>query len=360
MTDNKKEELLTPEEEGLKRDVVAKYVAAIEGAPEKKKFGLQKALRLQAYYVVKAMYRVMPVDSLESFLLGATKETTLAVVQDKENILRGCAKAATGSDALSPKQYDHLRRFIDAVNFVTDSRKDLRVRYEETALYEEHEVVCPVCGGKMRFERTAHDSYICPNGCTKVSCHPFTAMPEGIPATANLRKMRQQLHGVTDHVFRGNRKQLYCFMARMIGRPFNSFDGHIGSMNESECEKMLALFRFLGKRGEHLENVRGISRVEYLLEEYFLSHADHTEAQAYYFLVKSGFAFDALKPMFDLTGPQYRLLLASMVAKGLPLSTNISKVRLSSELMTAIIERKALVDRLVKADKKKQREFIFF
>lgn len=352
---------ITSATKGLRQDIVDKFVCAIEAAPVWKKKRLKKALDHQVSYAASAMYRALPTDSLEAFLLGATKEDILAVVADKENNLRDRSETEIGVPALSPQQYDYLRCFIDAVNFITDSRKDLHVDYEETALYEKHEVWCTECGCAMLFEcHGTHNSYVCPMECTKVSCHPHTAMPEGIPATAKLRKMRQELHFVTDCVFKGDRKHLYRFLSEMLGRSFNTFEGHIGSMDESECEKMLELFNFLKHRATHLQNMRSLSKGDYLLEEYFLSHANHTEIQAYYFLVRSGFAFDAIGSMFDLSESQEHRLLAAMVSKGLPLTKNLDKIHLFEELLPAIVARQELSDRLLHADASDYKKFVFF
>ena len=123
---------------------------------------------------------------------------------------------------------------------------------------------------------------------------------------------------------------------------------------------MLELFNFLKHRATHLQNVRSLSKGDYLLEEYFLSHANHTEIQAYYFLVRSGFAFDAIGSMFDLSESQEHRLLAAMVSKGLPLTKNLDKIHLFKELLPAIVARKELSDRLLHADASDYKKFVFF
>lgn len=160
--------------------------------------------------------------------------------------------------------------------------------------------------------------------------------------------MRRDLHNITDRVFKGSRGNLYCFFSRMLERRFNVFDGHIGSMDESECSRMLNMFHFLEARAEHLRSLRETSEAGWLLEEYFLSHATCQEMRVYYILTVNDFSMAALKKSCVL-GNNLRTILISLIKKGLPLFGDLAEYAQSEErlVLNALRERDSLTRELM-------------
>ena len=134
----------------------------------------------------------------------------------------------------------------------------------------------------------------------------------------------------------------------MLERRFNVFDGDIGSMDESECSRMLNMFHFLEARAEHLRSLRETSEAGWLLEEYFLSHATCQEMRVYYILTVNDFSMAALKKSCVL-GNNLRTILISLIKKGLPLFGDLAEYAQSEErlVLNALRERGSLTRELM-------------
>lgn len=224
------------------------------------------------------------------FFKVAKKETILNIIEKEFKSLSKYNLKKKNDSRIRPAQLNKIKLLIDVFNDVfKEQRKDLVISYEETSMYQLHEVVCPVCGKQMAFKKSKNfNIYYCENdSCdTIVSCHPCSALPAGLPSDKETRKLRIALHGITEKVFKGCRKNLYSFLSRMIEREFDEFHGHIGSMSKEECKKLLNLFYFLQQRSKYLETIKGTK--SYYLEENFISQATHLEMQAYYICLTNG------------------------------------------------------------------------
>lgn len=242
--------------------------------------------------VVNGMKRKKPPKEIEVslFFKVAQKKDILKIIESEFKSISKYNLKKRNDSRISPKQLNQIRLLIDLFNAVfLAERADLVINYEETSLYQLHKVICPVCGKQMIFKKTPQfNLYTCENKeCnTFVSCHPNTALPAGLVSDEETRKLRKKLHYITKKVFKEKRSKLYSFLSKMIEREFDTFHGHIGSMNKTECKKLLNLFSFLEQRSNYLENIKGTRA--YFLEENFISLATHKEMQAYYICLTKG------------------------------------------------------------------------
>lgn len=307
----------------LADSIRAKYERCIAAGSfnQKRQKDLENAIKLQVEPVSRKLEYYFHSDNLSQIIAMATKSDLVGLIEDEARYLRKKNYLAHGVFKLTPIQLRNIRKRIDAFNFIFHSRKsELFIQYEETVLYRQFDVYCPVCGKKMEF-RTGKkfNAYYCPSGHdVMVSCHPHTAMPTGMAATLPTRIKRANLHMLTDQVFKGSTKELYLFLERMLGREFNDYDGHIGSMDSNECDRMINLFQFLNKRAGYLELLKKTTPNDYILEEYFLANATHREMQVYYLWVTSDFSKDKVMRIFNVSEHNFIDFMRPMIEKGMP------------------------------------------
>lgn len=305
-------------------------------------------------YLSKSIRSRFGKDNFQEVLDGATKEDILSLISRRVEYLKRRIAEKRDDERLTPSDYSKIRQYVDVVNLIFSERDDLYIQYSETELYHLHKVVCPICGAIMSFrELSKFNIYVCPNQCDSVvSCHPHTALPAGIVATTKLRTLRKKLHCVTEQVFQGSKKMLYSFLSHMLDRSFDDFYGHIGSMNEAECTRILNLFTFLRERSKHFSELRKHpeAEAEYLLEENFLQCATHQEMQAYYVLATNGFSIPIMAKRMNLyeNKDTFHKLLVSLVKKGIPIkSWNMESKAISEDMKDALYERYLLSEKLL-------------
>lgn len=259
------------------------------------------------------------------FFKVAKKETILNIIEKEFELISKYNLKKKNDSRISPAQLNNIKLLIDLLNDVfKEQREDLVVSYEETSLYQLHKVVCPICGKQMAFKKSKKfNIYYCENdSCdTIVSCHPHSALPAGLPADKETRKLRITLHWTTAKFFKSSKKNLYSFLSRMIEREFDDFHGHIGSMSKEECKKLLNLFCFLRQRSRHLNAIKGTKA--YYSEENFISQATHKEMQAYYVYCEKG--IDAYKN-FASKELQQSMFEKGFLNKNMDLDSNKVKV----------------------------------
>lgn len=225
------------------------------------------------------------------------------------------------SHTLKPSDYKALKKMVDLINYAIQKNQEVKkILYRETVMYTQKFVECPYCHQKMFFKEGSNfNVYVCgTEGCkTLVSCYPFSALPKGIPANLQLRNLRKEVRRLTGKVFQGKMYQLFLFIEKMIGRKFHDADGHISSMTEDECKKIIHLFQFLSKRKEYLTGIKDIRRNNYLLEEYFISHATHQEMQMFYFLM-CGMRVGEIAKKMNMPFSEASILYANVLSKGCP------------------------------------------
>ena len=346
----------------LSEDLIEFFSAAIEKVNDrKKKKEYQKIIDVEAVYIAKTLSRVFKTNRLKNILDIATKEK----IHDFLDLtiayyMKNKAKHQK-SDKLFPKDYDWIRQRIDITNLIFSNKLDLQIAYEETILFELHHVECPICGNQMIFQKgSKYNKYICNNGCDSlVTCHPHTALPAGLVANKEVRMLRADLHNITSQVFRSSRKNLYAFLEKMLGRTFNNLEGHIGSMNKIECQKMIRLFAFLTERAYYLNKTRLFSEKDYLLEENFISTATHREMQAYYIMLKRFSSFNAFKNLCTSI-EDYHELVFSLIKKGIPFPQTNDDCSLNSTIQKACCVRENLAQQLLLLDENSRKRIVYF
>ncbi len=293
----------------------------------------------------------------------AKKEDVLSVIRHEADYIKRKNIESFGDDRLSPKDLDRIRRYVDILNVLfRSSPRSVFVSYEETALYEQAELFCPICGERLRF-LPGHDGernkYGCPSGSCDivVACHPNSALPSGLPATKPTRLLRKELHDLTKEVFRGPRSSLYGFLEKAIGRKFNVYDGHIGSMSLEECSWMIDLVNSLSARAEQVRGSEG-----FLMESYFVTHANKQELKAFKFLLESSFDLNGLRKS-GILGNCFRPKLLRMISKGLPMQGEEMRKLASKEeldnLELAMLQERGNLTRRIRHGEVEE-EFIFF
>ena len=224
-------------------------------------------------------------------------------------------------NSLKPSDYKALKKMVDLINHAILPIQGMeKILYRETGMYTPKFVECPYCHQKMFFKEGSNfNVYVCgTEGCkTLVSCYPFSSLPKGIPANLQLRNLRKEVRRLAGKVFQGKMYQLFLFIEKMIGRKFHEADGHISSMTEEECKKIIHLFQFLSKRKEYLTGIKDIRRNNYLLEEYFISHATHQEMQMFYFLMCDMRVGEIAKKI-NMPFSEASILYANALSKGCP------------------------------------------
>lgn len=307
----------------LADSIRAKYESAIAtGTFNQRRYNeLQNAIKLQVEPIARKLEYYFHSDDLRQIIAMATKRDLLYLIDDEARYLRKKNHRMNGVFKLTPFQMRNIRKRVDALNFVFHSRKEeLFIQYEETVLYRQLDVYCPVCGQKMEFRKgLKFNAYYCPSNDhnVMVSCHPHTAMPTGIAATLPTRIKRTNLHMLVDQVFKGRQKELHEFLERMIGRELNVYDGHIGSMDGNECDRMISLFQFLNKRAGYLELLKKTNPNDYILEEHFLATATHREMQVYYLWVTSD-SKEKVMRIFNVAEHEFIEFMRPMIEKGMP------------------------------------------
>ena len=349
----------------LRKAIEAKFASLIGEATDAKTIKeLKNTEEHQSKFLAAALFHTFHEKYLCKIQERATKADLLAILADVEQRIRSRNIEKMGSNKLSPRDLDHLRQKVDALNLLFGDDENRKIYYKETALYEQHEVICPVCGKQMVLEEGTRygNRYVCPSGDDViVSCHPHTTLPSAVPATTRLRQMRQFLHGLTANVFKGSRTNMYRFIEAMLGRPFDDFQGHIGSMTEDECQRIINLFRFLQMR---LNELKESSSEDVLLEKNLLSHATIDELRAYFVLVRANFSTLALAKTYGAkTYQDFCNIIIPLIRKGLPLNKwKIPQAKMTQDLVEAIAARTALAAELmsIASDRKKLSRVVFF
>ena len=128
-------------------------------------------------------------------------------------------------------------------------------------------------------------------------------------------------------------------------------------MNEEECNKVINFLYFLKECSGRLNEIKGVSEKEYLLEEYFISNATHEELQAYYVLVKNNFSLSTLKERIKLSSEDFTKLIVSLTKKGI-CTTYWNLEEMSEDVKEALTLREELSEKLLSYSPKEKRKII--
>ena len=130
-------------------------------------------------------------------------------------------------------------------------------------------VTCPYCGNDAesvtgqevyphRRDLWEKGFFQCVPCDARVGTHDETGLPLGRLATAPLRRLRTQAHGVLDVMWRPNKGGLlfrgfaYKWLAKRLG---TTSTPHIGAMSEAECQQVIDL------RGEIAYKVKQTKKI---------------------------------------------------------------------------------------------------
>lgn len=113
---------------------------------------------------------------------------------------------------------------------------------------------CPYCNAEMKltdgsevYGRSFGNMYVCSNfpDCdTYIGCYKGTEIPLGIPANAETRKARMQLHGVFDRIWKTRkmtRNGAYQVLATLLD--IDEDDCHIANFDKFTCDKAVKLLQ---------------------------------------------------------------------------------------------------------------------
>ena len=120
---------------------------------------------------------------------------------------------------------------------------------------------------------------------------------------------------------------------------------------------MINFLYFLKECSGRLNEIKGVSEKEYLLEEYFISNATHEELRAYYVLVKNNFSLSTLKERIKLSSEDFTKLIVSLTKKGI-CTTYWNLEEMSEDVKEALTLREELSEKLLSYSPKEKRKII--